>query len=63
MFETMENFKRTHMCTDLSVTDVGKKVILAGWVQRRRDLGSLIFVWLRDRTGIIQLTFNTDTTL
>ena len=61
MFETMENFKRTHMCTDLSVTDVGKKVILAGWVQRRRDLGSLIFVWLRDRTGIIQLTFNTDT--
>ena len=61
MFETMENFKRTHMCTDLSVTDVGEKVILAGWVQRRRDLGSLIFVWLRDRTGIIQLTFNTDT--
>ncbi len=59
--ENINGFKRTNMCADLSAKDAGKKVIVMGWVQRRRDLGSLIFMWLRDRSGIVQLTFNTDT--
>ena len=59
--ENIVNFKRTNMCADFTAADVGKKPVIMGWVQKRRDLGSLIFVWLRDRTGIVQLTFNTDT--
>ncbi len=59
--ENIQNFKRTDMCGDLRITDEGRKVIVMGWVQRRRDLGSLIFVWLRDRSGIVQLAFNPDT--
>ena len=58
--ETLEGMKRTHMCAELTAADAGKTVTLAGWVQRRRDLGNLIFIWLRDRTGLIQLTFSGD---
>ena len=58
--ETMEGMKRTHMCAELTGSDAGKIVTLAGWVQRRRDLGNLIFIWLRDRSGMIQLTFSGD---
>ena len=61
MAEFMTGLKRSHYCGDLRITDVGKEVVVCGWVQRQRDLGQLIFIDLRDRTGIVQLAF-TDTT-
>ncbi len=57
----MTGLKRTDMCGDLRISDVGREVTLFGWVQRQRDLGQLIFIDLRDRTGIVQLAFS-DTT-
>ena len=57
----MARIERTHMCGELGLDDVGKEVSLAGWVQKRRDLGGLIFIDLRDRTGIVQCTVNKDT--
>lgn len=59
--DTMGTLRRTVYCADLSKNDVGKTVTVAGWVQRQRDLGQLIFVDLRDRTGIVQLAFDDKT--
>ena len=50
--------KRTHYCGTLTESDIGSKVCVMGWVQRQRDLGALIFIDLRDRTGIVQLSFD-----
>lgn len=61
MIETMGNLKRTHYCTEVSANDIEKEVVVAGFANRSRDKGNLIFIDLRDRTGIIQLTFD-DTT-
>ena len=61
MAEFMTGLKRTNYCGELRSGDIGKEVVVCGWVQRQRDLGQLIFIDLRDRTGIIQLAFD-DTT-
>ena len=53
--------KRTCMCAELSAADIGKTVCVMGWVQRCRDLGALVFIDLRDRTGLLQLAFDDDT--
>lgn len=57
----MNGLKRTDYCGTLSAKDIGREIVVAGWVQRQRDLGALIFIDLRDRTGIVQLAFD-DTT-
>lgn len=51
-------FKRTHMCGVLTEANTGESVVLNGWVQKRRNLGGLIFCDLRDKTGIVQVVFN-----
>jgi aspartyl-tRNA synthetase len=53
-------FGRTYFCGDVPESAVGEKVSLKGWVQKRRDLGGLIFIDLRDRSGIVQVVFNPD---
>ena len=59
--DNIVNFKRTSYCGDLRITDAGKTASVCGWVQRQRDLGGLIFVDLRDRTGLVQLSFDDKT--
>lgn len=57
----MTGLKRTDYCGTFTAEDCGREVVVAGWVQRQRDLGALIFVDLRDRTGIVQLAFDDNT--
>ncbi|MBQ8741612.1 MAG: aspartate--tRNA ligase [Clostridia bacterium] len=57
----MNGLKRTHYCGTLTKNEIGQEVVVCGWVQRQRDLGALIFVDLRDRTGIVQLAFDDNT--
>ena len=59
--DNLKNLRRTNYCGDLRLGDTGKTVSLCGWVQRQRDLGGLIFVDLRDRTGLVQLSFDDGT--
>ncbi len=54
----MQGLHRTHRCTEVSNANIGEKVTVMGWVQKRRNLGSLIFIDLRDRSGILQLVFD-----
>ena len=57
MAESMQGLKRTHRCGELSAANVGEKVTIMGWVQKNRNKGSLVFVDVRDRSGIIQVVF------
>ena len=61
MAETVKGLKRTDYCGNFRATDEGREITVFGWVQRQRNLGQLIFVDLRDRSGILQLAFDEDT--
>ena len=60
MAESMKGLKRSHRCTEVSNAMIGQEVTVMGWVQKRRNLGSLIFIDLRDRSGLLQLVFDVD---
>ena len=59
--EFMEGMKRSKMCSEVSLEDLEKEVTLMGWVDTRRDMGGIIFIDLRDRSGKIQVVFNNST--
>ena len=61
MLDFLDNLKRTHYCGALRASDADKAVVVLGWVHRRRDLGNLLFLDVRDRTGIVQVVFNKET--
>ena len=58
MAQGIKGFIRSHQCTELSTTNIGEKIVVMGWVQKRRDFGGLIFIDLRDRSGLLQVVFN-----
>ena len=57
MAEAMKGLHRSHRCAELGMQDVGAQVTLMGWVQKQRNKGGIIFVDLRDRSGVIQFIF------
>ena len=61
MADSIKGLKRTDYCGNFNMSNVGQEITVFGWVQRQRDLGNLIFIDLRDRSGIIQLSFNDKT--
>ena len=61
MAELMSGLKRTHYCTEVTTADIGKEVVVGGFTAKQRDKGELVFIDLRDRTGIIQLIFDDST--
>src|SRR3981081_3960924 len=61
VLDFLGNLKRTHYCGALRASDAGNNAIVMGWVHRRRDLGNLLFLDIRDRTGIVQVVFNKET--
>jgi aspartyl-tRNA synthetase len=61
VLDFLGNLQRTHYCGALRETDAGRDVVVMGWVHRRRDLGSLLFLDVRDRSGIVQVVFNKET--
>jgi aspartyl-tRNA synthetase len=58
--DTLQGLKRSHSCTEVTTANKGQEIVLCGWVSRRRDHGGLIFIDLRDRSGIIQVVFSPD---
>ena len=58
MLDFLGNLKRTHYCGELRAADAGRDAIVMGWVAKRRDLGNLLFLDVRDRSGIVQVVFN-----
>ena len=61
MGESLTGLKRSCMCCDVNETMIGQEVTVMGWVQRRRDLGQLIFIALRDKTGLVQIAIDGNT--
>ena len=61
LLDFLGDLRRTHMCGTLRAADAGKPAVLMGWVNRRRDLGNLLFIDVRDRTGITQIVFDKET--
>jgi aspartyl-tRNA synthetase len=60
LLDFLGDLRRTHMCGALRATDAGKKAVLMGWVNRRRDLGNIIFIDIRDRTGVTQIVVSNE---
>ena len=58
MAESMQGMKRSHRCAEVSGKNTGETITVMGWVQKRRNLGALIFVDLRDRSGLLQIVFD-----
>ena len=61
MADTMQGLKRTHYCGTVTPEMIGREVVVCGWAQKTRDMGTLVFIDLRDRTGIVQLAFDDKT--
>ena len=59
--DNLQNFRRTGYCGTFTAANIGQEIAVCGWVQRQRNLGGLIFVDLRDRTGLLQLSFDDST--